>query len=771
MSQDKEGKQETMKYSWDTSSDKSDGDTDDDGGSLYHPYRYEGCYQPDQQEDDEQQEQHHVIDDDSEDDGDSEQEEEGDRVSSIEHRQNAVTDDSRTTANGNENNNDSIFGSHRYHWLLSRTNHQSNSNFNTSSSSPMSNSSDNNDHNEREGTNTDHYQIVQRYSHGSDSITTDDTRNNSDQHHQQPQQNHFHIYYNSNHDDNTNDEQRQLQRLQYSYDPRPSSQWTSCGWFLISLIVIIAHCLYWYGPAAPPPPPPIFDGMATTTSSSPSSTDSSSIDIYTWSDFWKQQSQLLWAIISTWIHVTQYVSFWTWQSIQHDYKNHNTLNEASTQSTKKTDGRLLNDDNILGTTRTRNSGSVCDFQPSRWNTWTVFGQELAIESLERALSKQESSSSSSDLPLVLYATGGRSTGKKHLANEIEWHIQQDCPKASTIPTMIHISSLQEAREALLEDDIISQAVSPNNGKYNGPPLLILLSDIDEWSSNSDDDAIASLDHLLSYLILGQPVSSGNVVSNDLNQQTTRSQRSNCIIYITSSVGKITIDKAIRKLYSNKSNDLSDNDRVALSSLLSASELESIVTYKLRSYHGIDNNNNESSSKILSYLFESNKIDVLPFVPLDQQGIQGLLQYQLYVMFGINEVSKRATDYLLNDQNHWIMEWQTWIQKSSGEQIWNPHVPKGAQALQDVVLERISNSCYSNESKGDDDEGNADDATIGTKNSFVRLEKKEMSGPRLQILECVAKGNEEDSYKKDVEADYNDEANENDDCTIKCEFSI
>ena len=78
----------------------------------------------------------------------------------------------------------------------------------------------------------------------------------------------------------------------------------SCGWFWICSIPILSQILYWYGPSVPP---------------SPSQDHNDDMSLSSWGDFWKHQSELVFALVSSWIQVTKYVSFWTWQGIQQDY--------------------------------------------------------------------------------------------------------------------------------------------------------------------------------------------------------------------------------------------------------------------------------------------------------------------------------------------------------------------------------------------------------------------------------------------------------------------
>lgn len=321
---------------------------------------------------------------------------------------------------------------------------------------------------------------------------------------------HYHIYYNS--DEET---------AAYSY--------RSCGcgatWFWFSLMAVLSHIIYWYGPSVPPP-------------------EVSS----TWTEFGNEQTFLLKKILTTWVQVGHYVSFWCWQAWkeQHYYSSYWQSTTTITQPPEES--------------------SLCRLSPDPWKTTTapknpfmLLGQDVVQKRLQSSL--QSWKKHSQHTPLILYATGGQAVGKQSLAKLLLQKAFVDCGNTDLL---LHIRS--NSHKNFMEADLFSKL---HNHVLDHPHgSIVLLSHVDEWPPGTLSKLLARIIH------------TGDVFAN-------------CIFIVTSHLGQIVIARTLRKYGGTP-------EHVPLL------ELELVLKHKLETHHHnlppiVDEGEEEDSSPSSSFV--------------------------------------------------------------------------------------------------------------------------------------------------------------------------
>jgi hypothetical protein len=180
------------------------------------------------------------------------------------------------------------------------------------------------------------------------------------QRHETPTPVHYHLYYPA--DDNNH---------------RSTSSFSSCTWISLSLVAVLAHIFYWYGPSVPPPVSAA-EAAAETTS---------------WEEFVSQEAVSLWTLMSRWYAVGHYVCFWCWEALAHEYS------------------ALLARESFP-------SSSLDCHPPAVWDPTIlksqIVGQSIAVDKLSRILNQEWDQ----QYPMIFYTIGGTAVGKQHLAHVI-----------------------------------------------------------------------------------------------------------------------------------------------------------------------------------------------------------------------------------------------------------------------------------------------------------------------------------------------------------------
>ena len=201
-------------------------------------------------------------------------------------------------------------------------------------------------------------------------------------------------------------------QYQIYYSPavpeQPPSSYTSNSriYVWISVLAVLSHILYWYGPSVPP--------------------HTTSVD--TWNEFLQQQLKIVTNLATTWIQVVQYVAFWSWQAIQQDWQRQRTpLDKDDTSSSCHQ--------------QTHPWASLSNSNDSLQDKIPLLGQDMALERLQTALQQwqpnKHTQANQQQQPLLVYATGGSSLGKQSLAYFLSQQLQQemfqtsDCSTATT----------------------------------------------------------------------------------------------------------------------------------------------------------------------------------------------------------------------------------------------------------------------------------------------------------------------------------------------------
>jgi hypothetical protein len=187
---------------------------------------------------------------------------------------------------------------------------------------------------------------------------------NTDHHlqeHETPTPIHYHLYYPA--DDNNH---------------RSTFSFSSYTWILLSLVAVLAHVLYWYGPSVPPPV----------------STAEAAAETTSWEEFMSQEAVSLWTLLSRWYAVGHYVCFWCWEALAHEYST------------------------LLARESFPSSSFLDCHPPAVWDPTIlksqIVGQSIAVDKLSRILNQEWNQ----QLPMIFYTIGGTAVGKQHLAHVI-----------------------------------------------------------------------------------------------------------------------------------------------------------------------------------------------------------------------------------------------------------------------------------------------------------------------------------------------------------------
>lgn len=318
---------------------------------------------------------------------------------------------------------------------------------------------------------------------------------------------------------------------------------TSCGWMLISLVAVLAHICYWYGPSVPPPDDES-QGTSTTTTN--------------WHEFMAQEAAVLWSLLLRWGAIAKYVGYWCFEAMSRESAH---LLQQFQSSSSTTDALTT-----AAMTSTVPIPALDCHSPWRWDmnrlSQQVVGQDLAMDKLHKIFEKEWNSdgqqqqadmnpqphrvelSGNKDQrqrrqrqhPLILYAIGGQAVGKKELAYSLaRQFLGKDCSGLDVSPSIFL--------------DLDKDIPDNNPGNHDESDAYVLNS------SNESMQYQRLLDHAI-----GHP--HGSVVLWSLDDSSEQKQQvssflqkvqklpagslDRMIIVLTSKIGNPTINKVLRK---------------------------------------------------------------------------------------------------------------------------------------------------------------------------------------------------------------------------------
>jgi hypothetical protein len=277
--------------------------------------------------------------------------------------------------------------------------------------------------------------------------------------------------------------------IYYSDDDSNSSSFSSYTWILLSLVAVVAHICYWYGPSVPP----ILEDYEELQES------------ITWQTFLQKEVHRLGTLLSRWIGIAQYVCFWCWKAISYDLSAYIPLSSAIDPSIASTGCQL----------------------PTAW--WDpnlpvslndeIIGQSPAVEKVHRLLNKWKQ-----DGPLIFYVIGGAAVGKRHLAHAIANQFvgpncRTDDSETASSRVLLQLNPSLPSPIELKTDQLFEQVFSHVTANIGGSVIL--------WPGVDD--------------------SAGDKVVPILEKVTSATDVfANSIFVLTSRIGTPTLNKALRK---------------------------------------------------------------------------------------------------------------------------------------------------------------------------------------------------------------------------------
>ena len=418
-------------------------------------------------------------------------------------------------------------------------------------------------------------------------------------HHPQHQQEQLELHSNPSEIDTITNDPPIHYHLYYSDGSkrRNVSSFSKHVWILFCLIAILSHICYWYGPSIPPQ------------LETPSDT---------WDEFWRYEGHSLWQWMARWYTVGQYVWFWCYQGLEHDFvSNYGKKYATSCQP------------------------------PDSWHisklSKQIIGQPVAVERLSRELNDWSTTKKDRG-PVIVYATGGTSVGKRHLAKVLVNHFVGDNCKQDDILFTIESGSHGEF------DSVYEQVL--NHVMEHPDGSVILWPKVDD---TSNEKLIVPL------------------LNKIQRTRATADVFRNSIIILTSSIGSgSVINKMLRK-----------HGRQELSLV----EMESFLLYEVMQAHTSAEKESQDFPRMI----------VLPMMPLDRDAMRLLLEKNL-----VQELSSLIDDRIDADIDNMTIEmpaldhllengveWHTWVHKKTTHKMLE-FCPLGAKALESLVESIVVN---------------------------------------------------------------------------------
>lgn len=459
------------------------------------------------------------------------------------------------------------------------------------------------------------------------------------------------------------------------YPPAQSqpSVFTSCGWMLISLMAVLAHICYWYGPSVPPP----HDASAVTTTN--------------WHEFLAHEATVAWGLMVRWGAIVQYVGYWCFEAMSRESMHWYRSLRPSTTSP------------IAATVLDCHAPWQFDMNQLKER---VHGQQVALDKLGQILDSEWNLKGDQSLlvhrvdsqqqrqyPLLFYIIGGPAVGKKQLAKSLARQFHgNDCFNDSFL-LELNTPNLNDSNDSNLYEMIWNHAMDHPNGS-------IVLWRLDE-TDQSKNQVVAFL----------RDLSEGAIFSKT-------------IILLTSSIGNPTIHKVLRKYgptnlpllelesflryelaeaYSSAGNELVSEESTS-KLRQSTTQLVSMIMGGPRRFYFAIAVSFESwfikvllahdtlwldSSLILSLSVKQfSKVHILTMLPLDRTAMSAILLQRLQATATSTKlrVPSNTMQYLLDHG----LDWNQWIHAKT-DQLLLEYCPKGGRAV-DPLMQRILASC-------------------------------------------------------------------------------
>ncbi|KAG7351163.1 hypothetical protein IV203_010523 [Nitzschia inconspicua] len=443
-------------------------------------------------------------------------------------------------------------------------------------------------------------------------------------------------------------------------------------WKWITVLALFTHILYWYGPSVPPPPSP------STSWQSPNLDSPSLVTTTSWNDYWHQQGQVVYHVSRDWMLLCYHVTYWSLHGLRQDWGRRW---EIWVDRSKY---------NINDSVFRWQFPATWDFQrqatiPSSRNTIQIFGQDAAMERIERSLNSWQASHHHKTSPLFLYVTGGTAVGKQSIAYNLlqqmrpsdanSYTIDVDCRDEFSAITGNRLPHLQDENDGryvhcplvrLTPEDvrrIISSGDTTNTYQQlhshvvQHPHSILLLQHVDEYPQQEFSE-------LLEY-VKSHPLTFGSTV-----------------VVMTSHIGTTTIDKWMRK-HMQLRQDYSLNQLPV--------EGETMLRYEIQQHHQGGNGDGTRTTNMFDLALQ---MVVIPMISLDtnvmtdivghlaMKGIPSAMVNDTEVTSSQLQLTSSAAEHILD-----ALEWHQWIHKTTGITLrsWSP---AGARPLIQLWDERI-----------------------------------------------------------------------------------
>ena len=470
-------------------------------------------------------------------------------------------------------------------------------------------------------------------------------------------------------------------------------------------------------------------------------------ELDSWTDFFNTQSAIAQQLGTTLVTTLQVVSAWCWIGIQDDVQQlyDNYFGKGETTAAVEEMCRLSLDFNDPTNTKKNHHHD---------HNVVLVGQEAVENRLELAMTtwrrtkKSSLPSTTSTSPLLLYALGGgTAVGKRYLARSIVTKYFENC---SLSPTTTSTTTTTDTSDVILEldpstindeddddEDWLYDTIYNHAVRRYPYGSVVVLPHVEEWTS------VTRLADLLSKLTTSPPSyppPPPPLTTEDVVGST--SLFSNTIVLMTSgTVGKSILDKALRKYEDG--------------STIPWTELESLLEYEIRNAHQLP-------SSLSTFSSSTSMVVPLPFLPLNRTSLQELVRSALQRQLWLSSLLLQTSDSVvvseaaINRLFDTTIEWQTWIQKTTGNPIVT-FASRGARAI-DPILDRlipVIANCLSAPSQ---------EMMRTTTNALIVLDWSSSRGGQFHLLECANENDKDATIEQDKDDTYQD-------CQSICQFTL